>query len=45
MRQSMKRDGFWLALCAISLVGYVVRSESVRAFGREVSRLVDKFCG
>ena len=44
MRQLVGRDSFWLGLCAISLAGYLAHSESVRAFGREVSRLFVKFC-
>ena len=45
LNRVINRDSFWLALCTISLVAYMVRSVSVRAFGREVSRLVGKFCG
>jgi hypothetical protein len=32
------RDRLWLWLCAISLLCYMWRSESVRAFGREFGR-------
>lgn len=32
----------WLILCMLSLVTYLVASESLRAFGREVVRLVAK---
>lgn len=35
-------DRLWLALCGVSLICYLLRSEAVRAFGSEVARLVDR---
>ena len=44
MRAVLRSERVWLALCACSLVVYLLRSETVRAFGREMSRLIEKFC-
>ncbi len=33
---------FWLLICTISLACYLVFSEAVRAFFREVARLAEK---
>ena len=37
------RDRLCLALCAISLLGYLIFSEAVRTFGSEVARLLGKY--
>jgi hypothetical protein len=34
------RDRVWLYLCTLSLLGYLACSESIRAFWREMSRLI-----
>jgi hypothetical protein len=38
----VQRDEVWLWLCVTSLVCYLLRSEAVTAFAREVSRLWEK---
>jgi hypothetical protein len=38
----VQRDEVWLWLCVMSLVCYLLRSEAVTAFAREVSRLWGK---
>jgi hypothetical protein len=42
MESAGVRDRLWLWLCLISLLAYLALSASVRAFGRELSRLVLK---
>ena len=42
-RRATPTDRLWLGLCAISLLCYLHRSEAVRAFAGEVSRLLGKF--
>ena len=45
MERTWNESRLWLGLCVVSLAAYLLRSESLRAFGREVSRLFGKFCG
>ena len=42
MRSTTLTDRVWLGLCALSLTGYVLCSEAVTAFLREVVRLCGK---
>jgi hypothetical protein len=42
MRIALSRDEYWLWLCVLSLVVYLLRSEAVPAFLREASRLLGK---
>jgi hypothetical protein len=39
----VQRDEIWLWLCVTSLVCYLLRSEAVSAFAREVAHLWGKF--
>jgi hypothetical protein len=42
MKIALPRDEIWLWLCVASLVCYLLRSEAVTAFAREVIRLWGK---
>ena len=41
--RATRADRLWLGLCVISLLCYLLHSEAVRAFAREVLRLLRTF--
>ena len=42
MKSTATKDRVCLTLCVLSLICYLLASEPLRAFGREVSRLLGK---